>query len=94
MYSTFDPGGVCTVMMSSDRSDCGVKPKPPNVACSQTARKNDAVAMATIPMRWSSAQPMTRVYFSAIRSNQRLNRSSARAIGLRRSCDSVCGSGQ
>src|SRR6185437_12871160 len=37
---------------------------------------------------------MTVLYPSAMRSNQWLNRSRARAIGLRRSCASTCGSGQ
>ena len=53
-------------------------------------RKNDAAAIATIHQRWSSAQPITPLYRSACRSNQRLKRSSARAIALRRSWASSC----
>src|SRR5215210_5097307 len=52
------------------------------------------MAMSTIATRWSSAQATRLLYRSACRLNQELNLSSVRAIALRRSCASTCGSGQ
>src|SRR5678809_552786 len=81
-------------MFNSLLSLTGTNEKPPATTCSAIAPTNDAAASAIIVQRWSSAQAMRLLYRSACRSNQALNRSSARAIGFRRSCASSCGSAQ
>ena len=51
VYSRFDPGGVSTWMMTSELSETGTKPNPPNVICSQIAPTMLAVASPIIASR-------------------------------------------
>src|ERR1051325_2713771 len=82
-------------MITSDWSSVPKKLAPTRPSAgSASAPMNEPTAIRTIATRWSSAQATSPLYFSAIRLNQALKRSSARATGLRLSCASTCGSGQ
>ena len=51
VYATFDPGGVSTSMVISERSDTGTKPNPPNVPCNQMAPTKEPIAKTAIEKR-------------------------------------------